>query len=221
MKLLKSIGDNMEGIFITFEGPDGSGKTTQLRRLADYLTDKGFDVITTREPGGTIISDQIRELVLNPNHKELQDQTEILLYAASRAQLVHETIIPALQAGKIVLCDRYIDASIAYQAYGLGKSRKIVEEINQFASSHLQPKRTYLLYVTPEVGMERLKSRNNGLDRIEQKELEYHERVSNGFLQLADEYPERILKVNGDQNIDEVFEMIKNDFEKLSIRREE
>ncbi len=210
----------MNGIFITFEGPDGSGKTTQLHLLADFLINQGYQVITTREPGGTNISNQIREIVLNPTHKELIDRTEILLYAASRAQLVHELILPSLKKGKIVLCDRYIDASIAYQAYGLGLDRKTVEQINHFASSHLQPLRTYLLNISPEVGRTRLMNRENadyngGLDRIEQKEIEYHQKVLEGFLDLAEEQSNRIKKINANQSIETIFQMIKEDAEAI------
>ncbi|OEG00274.1 dTMP kinase [Vulcanibacillus modesticaldus] len=210
----------MKGLFITFEGPDGSGKTTQLQLLANYLREQGYDVVTTREPGGTHISDQIRKILLDPNHLELKNQTEILLYAASRAQLVHELIIPALEQGKIVLCDRYIDASIAYQSYGLGIDKEIVEEINRFASSQLQPNRTYLLYISPELGRERMIKRNNrefdsDLDRIEQKDIEYHERVYQGFSVLAEEYPNRILKIDANKSIEMIFEVIKKDFEKF------
>ena len=207
----------MQGLFITFEGPDGSGKTTQLRLLADYLQKEGYDFITTREPGGTEISNKIRQILLDPANSLLKDQTEILLYAASRAQLVNETIIPALANGKIVLCDRYIDASIAYQAYGLQIERAIVAKINSFASSQLVPNRTYLLDISPEEGKNRLLRRNTQefnsvFDRIEQKDIGYHERVYNGFLELANEEPERILKIAADQPPAEIFEYIREDF---------
>lgn len=218
----------MRGLFITFEGPDGAGKTTQLKLLADFLIGQGYDVVTTREPGGTPISDKIRNILLDPNHKELTDQTEILLYAASRAQLVHETILPALNRKKIVLCDRFIDASIAYQAYGLEINRKIVEEINRFASSGLRPDRTYLLNISPESGRKRLidrnrKQLNGGLDRIEQKGLEYHQRVQNGFLTLAGEQADRILTIDADVPQETIFQMIKEDIKHLlkKLRKEE
>lgn len=206
------------GLFITFEGPDGSGKTTQLKLLANYLIEKGYDVITTRDPGGTIISDKIREILLKPDHNELKNQTEILLYASSRAQLVHEIIIPAIEQGKIVLCDRYIDASIAYQAYGLGINKRIVEEINNFASSGVQPIRTYLLNINPETGRNRVLNRKkseftNTLDRIEQKDIEYHQRVFDGFSKLAEEHNFRIIKIDGEQSIEGIFQLIKADFE--------
>ncbi|MFV9511754.1 dTMP kinase [Tepidibacillus sp. LV47] len=206
----------MKGLFITFEGPDGAGKTTQVALLAEYLKELGFEYITTREPGGTLIGNQIRQILLEPSYHELKGQTEILLYAASRAQLVHEIILPALEKGKIVLCDRYIDASIAYQAYGLGIDRKIVEEINRFASSNLKPDRTYLLDIKPELGRKRLIERNQKnkkhLDRIEQKDILYHQRVYQGFMDLAKEEPNRIIKINADQPVLQIFEKIKSDF---------
>lgn len=215
----------MNGLFITFEGPDGSGKTTQLKLLADYLSQNGQDVITTREPGGTFISDKIRQILLDPEHKELNDHTEILLYAASRAQHVHEKILPALEKGKIVLCDRYIDASIAYQAYGLGIDKNIVMDINRFASSNLQPQRTYFIEVSPEIGMQRLNKRDQkdfaGLDRIEQKNIVYHERVLEGFRKIAIENSDRILKINGDNAIDGIFETIKKDIDLILKNRKE
>ncbi len=208
----------MEGIFITFEGPDGSGKTTQLKLLANYLIEKGYDVVTTRDPGGTIISDKIREILLRPDYIDLKNQTEILLYAASRAQLVHEVIIPALNQGKIVLSDRFIDASIAYQAYGLAIDKNIIEEINMFASSGLKPHRTYLLSIKPKIGRERVLARNisefsDTLDRIEQKDIEYHQRVLNGFNELAENNKARIIKIDGEQSVDKIFQSIMSDLE--------
>jgi len=199
------------GIFITFEGPDGSGKTTQLRRLAETLKQSGHDVVVTREPGGTAISDKVRSIILDPAHEEMVDQAEVLLYAASRAQHVHEFILPALQAGKIVLCDRFIDASIAYQGYGLGIDVETVRAVNRFASSGLQATRTYILDVPVEVSLARLHKRAPGqdaagqqLDRIEQKSAEYHNRVRAGFHQIAAENPERVFVVNADRSEDEI-----------------
>lgn len=212
--------NRVKGIFITFEGPDGSGKTTQLRLLAEYLKNEGYDVITAREPGGTVISDQIRKILLDPNYKELENQTEILLYASSRAQLVHEKIIPALKEKKIILCDRFIDASIAYQAYGLNFDESIVKEINRFASSGLEPDRTYLLNVNVEVGRERLFNRNssefNGaLDRIEQKDIDYHNRVLKGFFKISEDNKKRIVNIDANQTVENIFKKIKNDVDKF------
>lgn len=210
----------MKGIFITFEGPDGGGKTTQITKLANRLIEKGVDVVLTREPGGTRISNQIRSLLLNPEFSEFVHPTEVLLYAASRAQLVHEVIVPSLADGKVVLCDRYIDASIAYQSFGLGQPREQVEAISRFASGGLQPLRTYLLDVSTEASRQRLVNRalgssSNHLDRIEQREVAYHERVRLGFKQLSEENKQRILVVNGEQRLDLISDIIWDDCQRL------
>ncbi len=210
----------MSGIFITFEGPDGSGKSTQLQLAADYLRTKGYKVTTTRDPGGTAIGDQIRQILLRPENTELVSQTEVLLYAASRAQLVHEVIIPALCAGDIVLCDRFIDASVAYQAFGNRIPQHIIEDINQYSSSGLEPARTYLFMVTPEKGRERVLGRHHqefskNLDRIEQKGIEYHERVLEGFEHLAATEGERILRINGGNSLEKIASIVQHDLDKF------
>lgn len=201
----------MRGLFITFEGPDGAGKTTQVQAFVENLKSRGFDVLLTREPGGTPISDKIRGLILDPAHKEMADTTEVLLYAASRAQHVQEKVIPALEKGTIVVCDRFVDASIAYQGYGLGVSAKKVEHINRFATGGLVPDRTYLLDVPVEEGKKRLQARS-GLDRIEQKGEAYHERVREGFLELAEQNPERIRVVDASGSIEQITQEILADF---------
>jgi dTMP kinase len=210
----------VKGIFITFEGPDGAGKTTQLQRLARELQAGGHEVVVTREPGGTPISDKIRSIILSPDNQEMVDKTEVLLYAASRAQHVHERILPALQENKIVLCDRFIDASVAYQAYGLGIDIELVKAINRFASSALQPTRTYLLDVPVEVSKGRLLQRSLDsaqapLDRIEQKGFEYHNRVREGFHQIAKEEPKRIVVIDAHRKEDEIAADIFTDFKRL------
>ncbi|WNR44747.1 dTMP kinase [Paenibacillus roseipurpureus] len=195
----------MNGIFITFEGPDGAGKTTQLQKLAQELKKLGHDVLVTREPGGTSISDKIRGIILDPVNAEMVDQAEVLLYAASRAQHVHEKILPALKAGRIVLCDRFIDASVAYQSYGLGVDIDTVKSISKFASSGLQATRTYIMDVPVEVSMQRLNHRAGGggsdqqLDRIEQKNVDYHSRVRAGFHQIAEDHPERVRMIDANR----------------------
>ncbi|NRF94755.1 dTMP kinase [Paenibacillus frigoriresistens] len=208
----------MNGIFITFEGPDGAGKTTQLKKLAEELRQQGRDVLVTREPGGTAISDQIRSIILDPVNKEMVDQAEVLLYAASRAQHVHQLILPALAAGRIVLCDRFIDASVAYQAYGLGVDVDMVKAISRYASSGLQATRTYILDVPVEVSLARLHHRAAGtgvnaqqLDRIEQKNVDYHSRVREGFHQIAADHPERVRVVNANRNEEEIAKDIWTD----------
>ncbi|MDQ0892033.1 dTMP kinase [Paenibacillus sp. V4I9] len=208
----------MNGIFITFEGPDGAGKTTQLKKLAEELKKQGHNVLVTREPGGTAISDQIRSIILDPVNKEMVDQAEVLLYAASRAQHVQQLILPALAAGRIVLCDRFIDASVAYQAYGLGVDVDMVKAISRYASSGLQATRTYILDVPVEVSMARLHHRASGtgvnaqqLDRIEQKNVDYHSRVREGFHQIAADHPERVRVVNANRNEEEIAKDIWTD----------
>lgn len=212
----------MNGIFITFEGPDGAGKTTQLKKLAEELKKQGHDVLVTREPGGTAISDQIRSIILDPVNKEMVDQAEVLLYAASRAQHVHQLILPALAAGRIVLCDRFIDASVAYQAYGLGVDVDMVKAISRYASSGLQATRTYILDVPVEVSLARLHHRASGagvnaqqLDRIELKNVDYHSRVREGFHQIAADHPERVRVVNANRNEEEIAQDIWTDCNRL------
>ncbi|MDU0206067.1 dTMP kinase [Paenibacillus sp. MAH-36] len=201
----------MNGIFITFEGPDGSGKTTQLKKLGEELKKLGHDVLVTREPGGTAISDKIRSIILDPVNEEMVDQAEVLLYAASRAQHVHQLILPALEAGRIVLCDRFIDASVAYQGYGLGLDVEQVKAISRYASSGLQATRTFILDVPVEVSMARLHQRASGatttaeqLDRIEQKHVDYHSRVREGFHQIASDHPERVRVIDANRSVDEI-----------------
>ncbi|TCP22569.1 dTMP kinase [Scopulibacillus darangshiensis] len=207
----------MKGLFITFEGPDGSGKSTQIKKLADYLELCQIPYILTREPGGTEISDVIRSLILNPAYVGLTDKTEILLYAASRAQHVKQKIKPSLKEGKIVLCDRFIDASIAYQGYGLGAPIEQVKAINHYASEGLEPDRTYLIDISPESARERMQKRaekeyNEDLDRIEQRKYAYHRRVREGFKAIRSENKQRICFINGDQSQDDVFKIIQEDF---------
>ncbi|HZG77177.1 MAG TPA: dTMP kinase [Paenibacillus sp.] len=213
----------MKGLFITFEGPDGSGKTTQMRLLSERLASMGADVVRTREPGGTRIGDRLREIVLSPENEEMQDETEILLYAASRAQHVREVIEPALERGRIVICDRFVDASIAYQGYGLGRDPDEVARINRFATGGLRPHRTYLLDVPVEVSRERLLARaqasgGEGLDRIERKEREYHERVREGFLLIAKAEPQRVTRIDASRSVDEIAADIHADFDRLVQR---
>ncbi len=215
------------GLFITFEGPDGAGKTTQLHLLSRYLVEeKNLDVVVTREPGGTAISDRIREILLNPELDEMMAETEILLYAASRAQHVREKILPALSRGQIVLCDRFVDASVAYQGYGGGISIAKIQKVNTFATGGLTPDRTYLLDLPEEIGRERILKRQRAtnidssmvLDRIEQKELAYHKRVRRGFQEIARDASQRIVKIDANQSEQDIHDLIKKDI--LSLLNE-
>lgn len=176
--------------FITFEGIEGCGKTTQIRQLAGRLRGRGLDVVQTREPGGCPIADQIRTVLLDAGNRAMDARTELLLYAAARAQHVAEVIRPALRAGRIVLCDRYTDATIAYQGYGRRLDRGLIDLLNRVAADELVPHLTLLLDFPPEEGLKRARRRNanhvgDNEDRFEQEALDFHRRVRQGYLDLA------------------------------------
>ena len=189
------------GVFITFVGRDGAGKTTQIQMLADFLASKGIEIVLTREPGGTRIGEMIRDIILDPCHKEMAHLTEAFLYASSRAQHVAQKIRPALEAGNTVICDRFMDSSIAYQGYGrkLGERVRIINEI---AVDGLVPDLTFLILVDPDEGKKRIS--NGVLDRLELEEIDYHTDVYEGYLELARRYPERILVIDGQHGIEEI-----------------
>ena len=190
-----------EGYFISFEGGDGSGKSTQIHILREFLEERGYDVILTREPGGTPISEKIRSIILDKANSEMDDMTEALLYAAARAQLVSQIIRPALEEGKVVICDRFVDSSMAYQAYarGLGDS---VKTINAFAVGDCMPDLTILLKVNPQVGSSRIGNRER--DRIELASSDFHKKVYEGYLQLEKLYPERIVGIDAADTIENI-----------------
>lgn len=190
-------------MFITFEGPEGSGKTSQLPALATYLEGLGYKVVCTREPGGTAISDQIREVLTSMKNQELHPRTEILLFLAARAQLVEQVIKPALEAGKIVLCDRYGDSTLAYQGYGHGLDLKILKQMLEFATDHLTPDLTLLLDLEVEVGLAR-KKKGAEWNRLDAYALAFHKRVREGYHQLIAEEPKRWVTVDATQDIDTV-----------------
>jgi dTMP kinase len=201
----------MKGKFITFEGPEGAGKTTQIKRVHQYLQKRRVPCLVVREPGGTIIGDRVREILLDPGRSEMKWKTEVLLYASSRAQLVNEVIRPHLDQGFVVLCDRYIDSSLAYQGYGAEKDVEEVRKLNQWATDGLMPDRTYLLDIPVEVGRKRLLSRGRKKDRMELKEKKFHERVRKGFRQIASEEPSRFCTIRAEQSGDKVFQEIVED----------
>lgn len=174
----------MNGLFIAFEGADGCGKSTQLRFLAEYLESQGVHVVQTREPGGCLVAEKIRDILLDNANSEMTAETEALLYAAARAEHVRHVIKPAVDSGKVVLCDRYIYSSIAYQGYGRELDVETVWDINRFAVQGYMPDVTVFLNVPPERGFERMRKRTE-LDRLENAGLSFHQRVFDGFGKLA------------------------------------
>ena len=193
----------MRGKFITIEGTDGSGKSTQIELLMDYLRKKGADVIFTREPGGTQISEKIREIILDVNNSEMTGITEALLYAAARSQHVEEKIIPAIEAGKIIICDRFVDSSIAYQGAARGLGAEKIMGINEAALHGIMPDMTLFFDLSPEKGILRKKN-ERALDRLEKEKMDFHEKVYEGYKNLCKKYPERIKPIDADRSIDEV-----------------
>lgn len=193
----------MRGKFITIEGTDGSGKSTQIELLMDYLRKKGADVIFTREPGGTQISEKIREIILDVDNSEMTGITEALLYAAARSQHVEEKIIPALEAEKIIICDRFVDSSIAYQGAARGLGAEKIMGINEAALHGIMPDMTLFFDLSPEKGILRKKN-ERALDRLEKEKMDFHEKVYEGYKNLCKKYPERIKPIDADRSIDEV-----------------
>jgi len=194
----------MHGCFITFEGPDGSGKSTQVRLLAAWLVARGIEPVVTREPGGTRIGEQIRALLHNPDHTEMTAETEILLYSAARAQHVGQIILPALEAGKIVLCDRFYDSTFAYQGYGRGLSLEALRQITAFATRRLVPDVSLYLDVPPEIGLRRRESDGQEMNRLDLEALAFHQRVREGYLKLLAEDPRRWRAIDATGPIDAV-----------------
>lgn len=189
-------------MFITFEGGEGTGKTTIINNLYNHLINLGYDVIKTREPGGSKISESIRGIILDINNTEMDFKTEALLYAASRRQHLIEAVIPALQAGKIVICDRYIDSSLAYQGFARGLGIEEVKEINEYAINGYWPDLTIYIDLDPNIGINRIKSNHRAVDRLDVEKISFHNKVREGYLKLVELYPERIKKIEGNVSLD-------------------
>ena len=209
----------MEGKFITLEGPDGSGKSTILNLISDYLKYKGIDFIVSREPGGTRIGEEIRDIILDNNNTNMGPETEALLYAAARGQHVHEKIIPALKSGKIVVCDRFVLSSLAYQGVGRGLGIDKVKMINDFGLRGVYPDLVLFFHIDPELTLER-KTIKEGGDRLEQEGVRFHRKVYDGYMELLKKYPENIKIIDATKSIDEVFKQSINEVEKLLIKKE-
>lgn len=191
-------------MFITFEGPEGSGKSTQVALLADAMRQQGFPVFATREPGGTPIGDQIRACVHNVGHTNMTAVTEMLLYSASRAQLVQEVIRPALATGAVVLCDRYADSTLAYQGYGRQLDLSILQQITAFATGELRPDLTLLLDIDVERGLARRNDGGEEMNRLDLETVAFHRRVRSGYHDLAGRDPQRWRIIDADRCVDDV-----------------
>ncbi|MFJ7650269.1 dTMP kinase [Lysinibacillus sp. NPDC097279] len=194
-------------LFITFEGPEGAGKTTVIKKIAERLAQENIDILATREPGGIEIAEKIRTIILNPEHTAMDERTEALLYAAARSQHYFEKVRPALDAGKMVICDRFIDSSLAYQGYARGIGVDEVLSINEFAIGKKLPDLTILFDISPEVGLARIHAHGDReVNRLDVESLAFHQKVREGYLQLVKRYPERINVINADQSIERVVE---------------
>jgi len=198
----------MRGILITFEGPEGGGKSLQIKKLEEYLKDRGFRVLALREPGQTKIGEGIRQILLDPKNKKMAPRTETLLFEASRAQLVDQIIKPALKKRVIVLLDRFFDSTTAYQGYGRGLPIKEIERLNNFATGGLKPNLTILLDLEVEEGLKR-RQKSGKIDRIDTEDLEFHRRVREGYLRIAKQNSQRWRVVDASKSPKEVFEEIK------------
>ncbi len=212
----------MKGLFITFEGPDGAGKTSVLEELKKYMQVSNIDYLFTREPGGIAISEQIREIILNTRNTLMDGKTEALLYAASRRQHLVEKVIPALNSGRVVFCDRFIDSSLAYQGHARGLNMDAVKAINAFAIEEYMPDITIYLDIEPELGLARIaNNKEREINRLDLEKLEFHKKVREGYSILMEEYPERIIKVDASKSIKEVLNevigILKSEFFKRGL----
>lgn len=203
----------MKGLFIVMEGPDGSGKTTQINLLEQYLKEAGYECLITREPGGTVIGEEVRELILNPEYKEMSPVTEMLLYAASRAQLVHEVIGPTLEAGRIVISDRFVDSSIVYQGIARNLGISTVAAVNAPGIGIYRPDGIFFIDLSEAEGIRRKKNQKK-LDRMEQESIDFHHLVSEGYRKVLAERPE-VIKIDGGKDIDVIQKKIRNHVDEL------
>ncbi|BDH59906.1 thymidylate kinase [Lysinibacillus sp. PLM2] len=198
-------------LFITFEGPEGAGKSTVLQQIVKRMQVEKIEVLATREPGGIEIAEKIREVILNPAHTAMNERAEALLYAAARSQHFYEKVLPALQKGKLVLCDRFIDSSLAYQGYARGIGIDEVLAINEFAIGKRLPDVTILFDIEPEVGLARIQKHSaREVNRLDVESLAFHNKVREGYQEVIKRYPERIKVVNADQTLEQVVEEVWN-----------
>lgn len=207
------------GLLITFEGGEGSGKTTAIQTVYEELKNREYDCIMTREPGGIRISEKIREIILNKDHTEMDAKTEALLYAASRRQHLVQKIIPALNEGKIVLCDRYVDSSLVYQGYARGIGIDNIFRINKFAIDHYLPDLTFVLDIDPALGIQRVMANDREVNRLDLEKLEFHKKVREGYNLLIDDYSNEMIKIDASQTKEKVYKDIIKELNKFLNER--
>ena len=207
----------MRGLFITLEGGDGAGKTTQIKNIESFFEKKGLVVVHTREPGGTPISEKLREILLDADNTEMEPVTEMMIYAASRAQHVRELVLPALEDGQVVVCDRFLDSSIAYQAYARGLG-DMVAKVNEYATGGLAPDITFWMDIDPKAGKERV-SKMGDFDRLEMEQLDFHYRVQEGYRKICEAEPGRVKRVDASLSVDEISMIIEGHLQQLCEER--
>lgn len=212
----------MNGSFITVEGPEGAGKSTVLAVLAERLEEDGVPVVITREPGGIKIAEQIREVILHTENTEMDERTEALLYAAARRQHLVEKVLPALREGKVVLCDRFIDSSLAYQGKGRGIGMDAIEEINAFAIEDHMPDLTLYFDIEPEEGLKRINQhKGREVNRLDLESVGFHHKVREGYLELVNKYPNRIQVVDASRSVtavaDAAYDIVKGFLQKRTV----
>ena len=207
-----------KGKFIVFEGGEGSGKSTMIEKIYSFLTANNIECIKTREPGGIKISEQIRSVILDTNNCEMDSKTEALLYAAARRQHLVEKVIPALEAGKFVLCDRFVDSSLAYQGYARGIGIDAIYEINKFAIGSNEPDISILFDIDPIEGLKRInKDPSREVNRLDEEKIEFHEKVREGYNKILEISDRKIVKIDASKTIDEVFDEVKSIIEDFII----
>ncbi len=199
-----------KGLFITFEGPDGAGKTTQIKLLYDYLKQEGFDVVVTIEPGGTVIGQKIRKILLDKKNAGISHKAETLLFLASRAELVSKLITPALNEGKIVICDRFFDSTVVYQGIARDLGKKRILDMSLWSTGGIVPDITFLLSIKAGRGKKRMDKASKKRDRIELEENNFREKIFKGYLNIANENKDRFVIIDGEGNIEEIFKEIKS-----------
>ena len=194
------------GKFITFEGGDGCGKTSVIKAVIEKLENDGYIIVRTREPGGSVIAEKIRNIILDVENTGMEYVTESLLYAACRSQHLHDIVIPSLEAGKVVICDRFVDSSYVYQGIARGVGFEKVKEINELVVGDNMPDLTIYIDATPEICLARRNSRDEAQNRLDLESLEFHHKVRNGYKQICEMYKDRIVTIDGDQPLEKVIE---------------